>query len=36
MVRRSAIALRHKLTLLAALLIAVGFMLPYYLEATSI
>ncbi|WP_022656746.1 hypothetical protein [uncultured Desulfovibrio sp.] len=35
MVRRSAIALRHKLTLLAALLIAVGFMLPYYLEATS-
>ena len=36
MVRRSDIALRHKLTLLAALLIAVGFMLPYYLEATSI
>ena len=36
MVRRSAIALRHKLTLLAALLIAVSFMLPYYLEATSV
>lgn len=36
MVRRSAIALRHKLTLLAALLISLGFMLPYYLEATNI
>ncbi|MGE9986043.1 hypothetical protein [Desulfovibrio sp. SGI.169] len=36
MVRRSAIALRHKLTLLAALLIAMSFMLPYYLEATGI
>lgn len=36
MVCRSAVALRHKLTPLAALLIAVGFMLPYYLEVTSI
>ena len=36
MVRRSAVALRHKLTLLAALLIAASFMLPYYLEATSV
>lgn len=34
MVRRSAIPLRHKLSLLIALLIAISFMLPFYLEAT--
>lgn len=35
LVCRSAIALRHKLTLLAALVITITFMLPYYLEATA-
>ncbi|WP_308621220.1 hypothetical protein [uncultured Desulfovibrio sp.] len=35
LVRRSPVALRHKPTLAAALLIVMGFMLPYYLDLTA-
>lgn len=35
LVRRSPVALRHKPTLAAALLIVMSFMLPYYLDLTA-
>ena len=35
LVRRSSVALRHRATLAVALILAVGFMLPYYLDLTG-